>query len=149
MKDVNKTENPYSPPSGIGTAKENESQVIAGLRNLAALAVTLGGAAFIMLAPWRCWINGFSDMWFELFFATAVGFVAAVVGKYNGAVWYIPWLLANGILDGINNPQGDRYFLEGMAICARLSFPMVPVGFITSFVKKSRTRRRLANAGSN
>jgi hypothetical protein len=133
----------------VEAAEHKGSQLIAGLRNLAALAVTLGGAAFIMLAPWRGWVKpsllwmGWDyDEWFALLFAASVGFVASVIGKYNGAVWYIPWLIGIGSSDQFTNPQGDPEFCLGMAIWARLSFPMVPVGFLTSVMKKRFRARR-------
>jgi hypothetical protein len=113
-------------------------------RNIAALIVTLGGAAFVMFVPW--WWQGMCDLLNVSLCASAIGFIASILGRCNGAVWYIAWMLGLLVCDEINNwPGGDPELILGAGFHGMCAAPMIPIGYLINFLKQQSNKRWFQN----
>jgi hypothetical protein len=119
------------------TTMRNCLRPIAIARNAAALIVTLGGAAFVMFAPW--WWQGMCDLLYVSLCAGVVGFAAAMLGRCNGVVWYGVWMLGLLVCDEINNaPDGDPELMLGAVLSGMAALPMIPLGVLANYLKNRK-----------
>ena len=116
------------------TPKRNYSRLIAIARNIAALIVTLAGAAVIAFV---CWPNNVDNVEYVAIVASTTGLVASLLGAVNGSVWYVVWLLGIMSFFGIRIwPETDPEWGIGLALHGMNAVPMIPIGILVSYLKK-------------
>jgi hypothetical protein len=128
------------------TATRNDFRLTGIAINAAVLIITLAGVALVMFVRRPDAINDFA---YVAIVATVVGVFASLLGSVSGIVWYLVWMIGTLVCDEINNwPDGDPELALGLGIMGMCAAPMIPIGYLVSFLKNIWKDRRHANAGA-